>query len=175
MCMSIAHLIRYQRKHKQLTQMQLAVQSGLSLPTIQNLEGGRAGNPTFDVLEKIGKVLELRLALESLEPDWRFLIEFGLPLGQEKKQKPETSFSSLRFLEECQKAMRYLLKYKVPESDRRFEAVAALLDALQRHYPQYLLYCFDQSLVKEFMKNIKRDGRMIKLSRIALSKISKVL
>ncbi|PIS11624.1 MAG: XRE family transcriptional regulator, partial [Bdellovibrio sp. CG10_big_fil_rev_8_21_14_0_10_47_8] len=51
-CMHIAEQVRSLRLSLGLTQSQLATLAKVSLPTIQNIEAGRA-NPGLDVVERI--------------------------------------------------------------------------------------------------------------------------
>ena len=61
-------LIRQRRENLKLPQMELAVQAGVSLPSIQNMEAGRA-KPSLKTLEKVlqclGMELEFRVVNEK--------------------------------------------------------------------------------------------------------------
>jgi transcriptional regulator with XRE-family HTH domain len=81
--MDIETLLKARRKALGLTQMRLAIQAGVSLPTIQNLEA-KKGNPTIGLLEKISTALGCSLEMVSNEPDWGLLQRAGLPFETEE-------------------------------------------------------------------------------------------
>lgn len=60
---SISEGYRLRRKELQITQPQLAELAEVSVNTIIKLERG-TGNPTLDVLNKIGDILGLELTLK---------------------------------------------------------------------------------------------------------------
>lgn len=60
---SISEGYRLRRKELQITQPQLAELAQVSVNTIIKLERG-TGNPTLDVLNKIGDILGLELTLK---------------------------------------------------------------------------------------------------------------
>jgi len=77
--MDSASLLRESRTLQGLTQTELAHRSGVSLPTVQNLEAGRA-NPTLATLQAVLNALGLELSLEPRSADWDELALCGAPL-----------------------------------------------------------------------------------------------
>src|SRR5437868_5975395 len=85
-CMNLPDCIRSTRQILGYSQVELAALSGVSLPTLQNIEAGK-GNPSLDTINLLFKSLELRLT-HTVEPaDWDLLAACGLaltPLHQTK-------------------------------------------------------------------------------------------
>lgn len=172
--MRAGNLLKIKRKQAQYTQMKLAIKAGVSLPTIQNIEMDKA-NPTVHLLEKICAPLNLSVELISNEPDWVLLEQCGLPISVEErslvslvKEKPSPQNLAHHLL----LAIEYIEKQKDP---RWKEAVSALLWAIHHHYYNYYLYCLDNPKTDKFLKNHPLSGRIIKLMRIASSKLSKII
>ena len=98
------------RRHRELfglTQTKLSALSGVSLPTIQNIEAGRA-NPELETLQKLLHVLGIETQWGTRKPDWDFLSTCGVPLlGSQSSRKPElrSPFSRTRFIEEMRLAL----------------------------------------------------------------------
>ena len=61
------------------TQMELAHKSGVSLPTIQNIESGKT-NPGLAIADKLLSVLGFHLHIKSQAVDWDLLATLGAPL-----------------------------------------------------------------------------------------------
>jgi transcriptional regulator with XRE-family HTH domain len=61
---SLGDIYKLRRKELRITQPQLAEMAQVSINTIYKLERG-TGNPTLDILIKIGDVLGLVLTLET--------------------------------------------------------------------------------------------------------------
>ena len=59
-------LLRQRREKLQLTQTELAVQVGVSLPSIQNMEAGRA-NPSLKTLEKVFAGLDVEIVFHVID------------------------------------------------------------------------------------------------------------
>lgn len=170
-------LLKTKRKALGLTQMQLAVRAGVSLPTIQNLEAKR-GNPTILLLEKISAVLGCSVKVVSDEPDWGLLQRAGLPLemGRGAKEGGAAGAPSTRGLvEHLFRAVDYLMKHPSPETDRFKEATAALIWAIEHYYRMFYLYNLKDPKIDLFLSKNPMRGRILKLMRIAASDLSKVL
>lgn len=59
-------LLRQRRELCKLTQTELAVRAGVSLPSIQNMEAGRA-NPSLKTLEKVFSIVGIRIEFHAEE------------------------------------------------------------------------------------------------------------
>src|SRR4051794_9862007 len=62
-----------------MTQMELAHQTKLSLPTIQNIESNRA-NPSLETLQTLAHHLGLELKIDVRPAPWDLLAFYGAPL-----------------------------------------------------------------------------------------------
>lgn len=60
-------LLRQRRELCKLTQTELAVRAGVSLPSIQNMEAGRA-NPSLKTLEKVFSIVGIRIEFQVQDP-----------------------------------------------------------------------------------------------------------
>jgi transcriptional regulator with XRE-family HTH domain len=65
----IGRSIAFARKEKRLTQLELAKKAGVSRPTIDLLENGRASEIGYSRLVRILAVLGLMLSLQPLAPE----------------------------------------------------------------------------------------------------------
>ena len=178
--------IREARTQLGITQSELSHLSKVSLPTIQNIESGK-GNPSLSTLEDLlvplGRTLHLKL-LKLQKADWNVLAVCGAPLMVEKptKMKPtrEQLVSTLRMAcLELTKASSLdqisdQTPYQQPDMQRKTESVAALLWAIQAHYPTFFANHFNLPLFKRLLP-LKPTGRHIKLKRQALATLSTYL
>ena len=154
-----------------LTQTRLAHLAGISLPSIQNIEAGKA-NPAISTLSALFEVLGLDLRCEPRPANWRALIRCGAPLSGatgESRVLPtrEELVSHLRHA-----CAELSLREAVPAEDlRKQEAVAAMLLAIKIHFPALYRQSLEGShFVREQLpKHI--TGRMIKLKRQALARL----
>ena len=155
------------RQESGLSQVKLAHESGVSLPTIQNIEAGKA-NPTIEVLEKLGQALgfELQFLSSSFDPDRA--AAFGVPISGGKKIKLEINKNSLKT--EARLWLRNLLEKKF--SEREEFSIAAFLKAIHDHYPSYYRKEISNPTFDSFIEKYRSDGRVIKLRRIALANVS---
>jgi transcriptional regulator with XRE-family HTH domain len=167
-------LIRRQRRAFGLSQVELSHLSGISLPTIQNVEAGRA-NPSLSILESLLAPLGLMIDIQSRKADWDALAALGLPLSavKPKKVRPgaELLLANLRLaaLELAGGAGRD------GESERKREALGALLLALKLQFPRFFKKHIapSPSIARMLPRSI--DGRMIKLKRLAERRLSEYL
>lgn len=159
-----------QRKKMGLTQVQLSALSGVSLPTIQNIEAGK-GNPSYEVLVALLKSLGLELRFERQGVDWEYLITLGLPLASSTSKQGgilDISQSMTQIRQACLEATE-------KRDSRTTEALCAFLLAIKRHYPSWFTaHLAGIPLVTQVLE-IPLTGRIIKLSRQALERISKWL
>ncbi len=164
-------LVKIQRMDLGLTQVELAAQAQIALPTLQQLEAG-ASNPSLDTLEKLGQVLGFAVVLQPKSCDWSRLIELGLPLMDSVNRSKRSSLLSKEEL--IYELRRALTEVEVCDDDRKREAVCALILALSTHYPTFYRRHFGKNRHANVFAQI-RSGRVIKLRRLALAKISEYL
>jgi transcriptional regulator with XRE-family HTH domain len=164
--------IRETRAKLGLSQGKLSALSGVSLPTIQNIEAGK-GNPSFETLESLCKSLCLSLAFEERQPDLELLIAAGLPLSSEKvplKTLPSAEQIQAELCAVC------LMLTKHPENQERLkEAVLAFLACIRFHFPTWYKKNLSRVPIIHPFEIEKLSGRIIKLSRQARENLSKVL
>jgi transcriptional regulator with XRE-family HTH domain len=155
-----------------LSQTELAALSKVSLPTIQNIEAGKA-NPSLSVVKSLSDALGLEVKVKLSEPDWDLLVNCGLPLISEKKRAQGAPNADM-LAQLIRKACVFTLQ--AGQIDRRKkEALQALLLAIQTHYPTYFKLSFRKCSAVQDVFPKKITGRIIKLKRIALSHISQYL
>ena len=174
--MDVGTWIKHKRKEKGYTQVGLAVKAQVSLPTIQNIEAHKA-NPTLELLEKMGVVLGFTIKISSVEPDWALLQQYGLPMVVQEGIILKEAFMPMLFAEQLLVAVHFVLETK-NQDERLLEALIALLWSIKKHYftyYQYFLLSGDKEMVNTLLNQPIAPDRLLKLSRIALSKISKVL
>ncbi|MBU6153098.1 MAG: helix-turn-helix domain-containing protein [Bdellovibrionales bacterium] len=153
-----------------LSQVELAQESGVSLPTIQKIESGQ-GNPTLEVLEKIFSALGLRVHLNSEEFNVSRAISLGAPLTGKKDPKVTPSKAALRI--ESRKWIHQVLGGQLSERDEA--AIWAVLLALKTHFPKVYSEFIASREMEDGLKEKSGDGKIIKLYRMALSEVSRYL
>jgi transcriptional regulator with XRE-family HTH domain len=171
--MLFAGLIAQQRRRLGHSQSALAFQSGVSLPTIQKIEAG-IGNPSLDTVEALISVLGYSIRFAPKLADWEFLQACGLPLTGEVSAAIRPNKD--RLLQETYSALIELEEVRDTEAgvSRKKEALLALLLALKTHYPSV----YKEMKKNEWVQNAElqfNQSKLIKLKRIALSKLSKFL
>jgi len=163
--MSFGSVIKKFRTKAGLSQVELSSLSGVSLPTIQNIEREHA-NPSLTTLEAIGQELGLELRFVPEAIDWDYLIKAGLPLTQ-------TSVSDqVLTWENTQRELRKLVCLSL--SPREEKAVAAMLMAIRDHYPGVAKRSFQKKLCGHF-SHLFGEPEVLKLKRISTSKLSDYL
>jgi transcriptional regulator with XRE-family HTH domain len=174
---AISSELKILRKSLGLTQMKLAVDSGVSLPTIQNIEAGKA-NPSLSVLKSLFEVLQHDIVIQPQPIDWEELIRFGLPLTTARKnlrkqeRKQERKKDGLLIL-----LKRALLQYPLAgkRTERNWEALAGFLLGLKTHFPGVFqeLRSFDQTI--QSMLRDQNPGRLYQLRRMSIAEQAKYL
>tara|TARA_Y100000590_G_scaffold458480_1_gene613294 strand:- start:1706 stop:2215 length:510 start_codon:yes stop_codon:yes gene_type:complete len=162
--------VKKRRQALGLSQSQLAQGVSLSLPTIQRFESNRT-HLSFDSYCKILEFLGLELELKETSM-WNKLSALGVPIFLNEPVLVNKNAENL---------VHYLRHgiIHVFKNDKNFsrekDAVLATLFALKLHYP--LLYREVSHILPKTLNFDKfyRDGRMIKLKRIALSQIGTYL
>lgn len=170
----ISTLIKTRRRHLGLTQTELAMQSELSLPTIQNIEAARA-NPSWEVLSRLGNVLGLEATLQNRKPDWPLLARAGVPISEETEEINEMPIQLQDVVRELILATEQLGRETGSDHERDKEAIQSYLLALKLHFPRRFEKAVSsiETLVKWMPKEI--SGRHIKLARIAKARIAQYL
>lgn len=183
--MDMSKSIREERGRLGLTQSELAHGAGVSLPTIQNIEAGRA-NPSLATLNAVLDALGLRLEIAARPVDWDRLAVCGAPLmvhEETAELEPtyvsgdllappdaETLLASLR--DACREFHGRPFE---PGDQRRREAVHSLLLALKLHFPGF----FEEHLAGvEMYEEVLSDpisGRMIRMTREAAATLASYL
>jgi len=157
------------RKSLGLSQVSLATLARISLPTLQNIEAGKA-NPSWDVVTKLSKALKIKITLESEEIDWALIGSLGVPMMSEKPIKRQFSEAAES---ELKRAFFEIFKLNKPLPERDLEALIAYAMALRDHEPTYFKTFKKFVSEAELNKKIKQMnfGRLIKLRRIALAQM----
>lgn len=177
--MCLSDRIRPARELLGLTQTELAHRSGLSLPTIQNLEAGRA-NPTQATLDAVLGVLGLEVRVGPRRADWDRLARCGAPLlltGREGSVR-ETSFRPTpgSLLEELRTACLELRDHRDQEGqERRRDAVQGLLLALRVHFPSFFQEHVAGVPLYQDHLSAPVDGRTVRLAREAVAVLAEYL
>ena len=157
------------RNEFKLSQVELAQESGVSLPTIQKIESGQA-NPTLEVMEKIFSVLGLHLQVHCPEVSIDRAIAFGVPLTGKKDPSVILNKNTLRM--ESRKWVQQWTSGKFNE--REEDSLIAFFLALKNHFPDFY-QSIESPAIEKAIKTKGNDGRIIKLYRIALSNVSHYL
>ena len=164
--------VRETRRSIGMSQVDLAVESGLSLATVQNIEADRA-NPSLSTLRSILGPLGLTLAVEPEEADWDALAALGLPLAGSATPRPGDVLSLRRHIRRA--ALEMSRDPAIADGERKRECLQALLLAIHRHFPSRFRSWFRRSpLIRDLLPD-EPTGRMIKLSRIALAPLAEIL
>ena|SRR3989338_6913916 len=169
--MNVSSWIKEKRKAMGYTQMKLATLAGVSLPTIQNLELGK-GNPTLEILKKIGVSLNTSFQWTSQEPQWELLEKCGLPIHL-VSSKDKTKITPFELAAQLKLAIHLCTQKHIEE--RLKEAVAALTWAIQHYYPTYYSYCLESRETKSLLEKYPLKGRISKLMKLAASGIAGIL
>jgi transcriptional regulator with XRE-family HTH domain len=165
-----AELVRA-RKSRQLTQLELAVQSGVSLATIQNLEANR-GNPEWKTVLALIDALQLKLDLRCGPIDWSRLIALGVPLMSYSVESSSHPFSAKRstLLVELSVVSENLMHIEM--GSRESVGLLAWLCGMRDHYPS--VWQKVPVGIKKYLSKSKIPVSL-KLRRIAISNLSRYL
>jgi transcriptional regulator with XRE-family HTH domain len=165
--------LRTIRQQLGTTQVELAYQSGISLPSIQNMEAGR-GNPSIETLHAVAESLGLKLKFSAKSANWDNLAFLGAPLIT---LSPAIAVADLKSLLGTLKDACVELRYsdQVPDQERKLEALQALILALEGHFPKiFKKYCSSSTLICG-LKPTVITGKLIKLRRIAIARLAEYL
>ena len=168
--MNTIFLLRQARKERGYSQVQLSTYSGVSLPTIQNIEANK-GNPSLEVLEKLAYALGLSIRLEPEHSDWNLLVVCGLPLLATAPvlERPTPELLVRQILLAATE-----LSHRTPADSRNAEAFFALLWAIKSSFPLFFERNLSRSpLIQRLFP--KPSARLIRLRRIAIENLSRYL
>ncbi|MGE4234449.1 MAG: helix-turn-helix domain-containing protein [Bacteriovoracia bacterium] len=174
----IGQIIRLARKNLALSQVSLSALSGVSLPSIQNIEASKA-NPSLSTVEQLFSALGLRLRFEFKKASWQTLSELGLPLWTKKsngiKKTTNKSQALIQGIREACMELSYSNESsKEDDFLRKKESIQALLLALKTHYPSFYKKHISSPLTENFDVE-KPSGRLKKLRRQALAMVAEYL
>jgi transcriptional regulator with XRE-family HTH domain len=183
--MNYSMVIREERLQQGLTQSELAHRSGVSLPTVHNMEAGRA-NPSLLTLTAVLGALGLELKAEPSPADWDQLAVCGAPLmvhegavtGEEshagtRAPVPPTAERLLNSIRDACRELRDRPHGEVIE--RRREAVQALLLALHMHFPTFFREHLAGIELYEEPLSAPITGRTVRLTREAVAALARYL
>ena len=163
---SILLKLKEKRNALGISQVDLSVLSGVSLPTLQRIESGK-GNPSLENIELLTKALGLQVECKDIPVDWDALVDFGLPL--QAKEKKYVHKTPEKLLKELAKASCSCVE------GRERDALVGLVLAIQLHYQSFYLELVSKApLIKNFLSE-EIEGKHIKMKRQALDIISRYL
>ena len=166
-------IVREMRRAAGLTQAALAARAGVSLATLQHIEAGGA-NPALATLTRILSSLGLELGVRPFAVDWDALGRLGLPLQQDRVADGHADPAALPAL--VRHAAIELATHEEPgRSERRKDALSAMLWALRSHFPTTYGAWFEGCRQVEALTPARPTGRIVKLARIAKQRLSEVL
>jgi putative transcriptional regulator len=157
------------------SQVKLAQECQVSLPTIQNIEAEKA-NPTLDIISKILSSLGLDIRIEPKEFNVGLAIDLGVPLSDIPNEGILLT-QSVQTPDNLAKEASYwiqLFKFKKFQP-REEEAVVSLLMAVKDHYPKYYQQRLQCDLFEQKIQEHRKNGKCIKLRRLSLAEISQYL
>ncbi len=153
-----------------LTQMELAIKSGISLPTIQNIESGKA-NPSLDILTRILHVLGLEIKVSAPDFQLEKAILLGVPLSSNQSNsviKPSRDMLCL----EARKWAHYFRENIF--SERESLAMTSFLCAIKDYWPTIYIE-IECPIFDRQIETSRNNGHLIKLRRMAIASLSTYL
>jgi transcriptional regulator with XRE-family HTH domain len=161
------------RKALGLSQVALSARSGVSLPTLQRIESGKA-NPSLLTLELLLATLDLHLSCRDVSVDWDELAAYGLPL-QPREIRHVRKARECFFMAMCRACSSFEQEAHVPDFFRKKEVLIGTLLALKLHYLGFFKeLCLKCPRVESLLPTVI-EGRHIKLKRLALAQLSTYL
>jgi transcriptional regulator with XRE-family HTH domain len=160
------------RNNLGISQVKLAYESKVSLPTIQNIEAQKA-NPTLDVLEKLFQTLGLELVVRPIPINIELAIALGVPLTSSVALNTHFTPSKSALITEAKKWNYALIDPHLSEREKL--AIISLIMALKDHYPTFYHQEICFPTFEEKIAEHRANSSVIKLRRISLSNLSKYL
>ena len=163
-------IIKRARVDLGLTQMELASKSGISLPTIQNMESGKA-NPSLDILTRVLNALglEIKISAPSFQLDRAILLgvplSSSLPISVMKPSRELLCLESIKWTHHFRENMF---------SEREKLAVTSFLCAIKDYWPTIYREIECQIFNKQ-IEATRNNGHLIKLRRMAIATLSTYL
>lgn len=155
------------RKYFGFSQVKLAQLSGVSLPTIQNIEAGKA-NPSLSVLRLLLKALRHDIKILPQTTDWNALVHHGVPLTEPHFKKRKRPPSEQELLAELRLALlEYRSSHKTHE--RAWEALAGFLLGLKTHFPIVYDQLGELKPIAERLLTEQESPRLYQLRRMSIS------
>jgi len=166
--MNLSQRMRMARLELGLTQIKLSSTSGISLPTIQNIEAGKA-NPSLSVLEALFPTLGLSLDVNPIPANWDLLSEICAPILLQKKSKG--SLDAIALVRELKRAVGESRRSGEDEN-RKVEVTSALLWAIKGQFPTFFKEHF--SRMSGALAHLAKppSGKVLKLKRFAEGHLS---
>lgn len=168
-------LLKQSRDSLGLSQVELAHGSGISLPSVQNIEAGK-GNPSLDTLEKLADYLGLEIRFEPKAADWDLLAALGAPITvlNPPPVVSKTPQNLLRLLRQA--AVELSGVGEVEDRERKTEALQALLLALESHFPVFFRkHCAHSKLLAGGLRLDLNAPRLVRLKRQAVASLAEYL
>lgn len=165
--------IKNTRNKLGLSQQKLAELSGLSIATIQCLESSKS-NPTWDVLNRVLKVLSCDVQISPEKINWQNLSDYGLGIAEnlDSTEKREI-WDKKKFVKLIISACLSLENSNATQERERV-ALEALIFAVKNHYPSFFMENLDIPIVKKFLPS-DFTGKHLKLYRYSKKMVSRFL
>lgn len=163
--------VREARHELGMSQLDLSHEARVSLATVQNIEAGRA-NPSLATLGRILEALGLDIELVEKAADWDLLGDHGLPITRIGRARHQPGAATL--LKHLRLAAREIDRAGAPDGRLR-ESLEALLLALRTSFPTRYRRWVRRAPLLERLTPEAPTGRVIKLRRIAASRLGEYL
>ena len=154
------------------TQVKLAQLSGVSLPTIQNIESSKT-NPTVDVLNKILMSLGMEIKAQPLPIDIQKASVLGVPLTSSDESNKDLKPNAAQLIHEMNRWPLPLMMKQFNHRDE--EAIVAFVTAIYDHYPKFYTQNIENDIFNQKILEFRSNARIPKLRRMALNQLSKYL
>lgn len=164
-------LLRERRLAIGMTQQRLAQLADVSLATLQNIEAARA-NPEISTLDKLARELGLDVQIVPQKADWAQWSHLGLPLMlMHDRPAPAARNSRDVLVSELIRISQHL--DEVRPRTREGDALRAFFIAIRDHYPS--VWRLTPKSIHLWVRKNPLDRRLIKLRRMAISRLSEYL
>ncbi len=167
----LAHLFKNYRELHGFSQATLAQKSKVSLAMIQLIEANEA-NPSFEILEKLGKPLGLQI---EIMPEQLFIEKlaqhFQLITHPASELDVILNKSLLKkWLEQS------AIEIPTLTEERLKDTFSAILLAIREYFPSFENeICKESKQIKTAFSQLEITGRLIKLKRLALPPLLKAV